>query len=66
MTDNPWTQRPTPDVSDVAWATAQLRAEHRQETSALQHGVDRLTAVVGQPGFVAVLASLGARPNQMW
>ncbi len=55
MTDNIGTER---DAFDVAWATSQLHAEHRQETSALQGGVDKLTAVVGQPGFVAVLAAL--------
>jgi uncharacterized membrane protein len=35
--------------------TAQLRAEHKQETSLLQYAVDRLTALVGLPGFAAVL-----------
>ena len=44
--------------SDAARATALLRAEHKQETSTLQHGVDRLTALVGLPGFVAVLTIL--------
>jgi len=58
MTDPIGTEPSTPDAFDVAWATAQLRVEHKQETSALQHGVDRLTALVGQPGFVAVLAVL--------
>lgn len=58
MTDDTGTERSTLDAFDVAWATSQLHAEHKQETSALQHGVDKLTAVVGQPGFVAVLAVL--------
>jgi uncharacterized membrane protein len=40
---------------DIARATAQLRAEHEQETSGLQHAVDRLTGIVGLPGFVAAL-----------
>ena len=40
---------------DAARATAQLRAEHEQETGLLQHAVDRLTALVGLPGFVAAL-----------
>jgi uncharacterized membrane protein len=35
--------------------TARLRAEHKHETSLSQHAVDRLTAVVGLPGFAAVL-----------
>jgi uncharacterized membrane protein len=43
---------------DAARATALLRAEHRQETSRLQHGVDHLTALVGLPGFVAVLTTV--------
>lgn len=48
---------PTKGIApDVALATSQLRTEHRQETSALQKGVDHLTAFVGWPGFVAVLA----------
>ena len=41
--------------SDIAAATAQLRAEHERETSALQRAVDSLTGFVGWPGFVAVL-----------
>jgi len=40
-----------------AQATAQLRAQHKLETSALQLAVDRLTALVGRPGFVAVIAA---------
>ena len=40
---------------DAARATARLRAEHEQETSLLQHAVDRVTALVGLPGFVAAL-----------
>jgi uncharacterized membrane protein len=41
---------------DIGQATAQLRAEHREETSALQRAVDRVTALVGWPGFIAVVA----------
>ena len=41
---------------DIALATAQLHAEHRNETGTLQQAVDRLTALVGRPGFVAGLA----------
>jgi len=40
---------------DTVLATAQFRAEHKSETSLLQHTVDRLTALVGLPGFVAAL-----------
>ena len=42
---------------DIAQATAQLHAEHRQETTALQQAMDRVTAIVGRPGFVAALAA---------
>jgi len=38
-------------------ATVQLRAEHRMETTRLQGAVDRLTAVVGWPGFVAAVSA---------
>jgi len=51
-------QSPAPSLSTdqvIAQATAQLRADHKEETSTLQHAVDRLTAVVGMPGFVVVL-----------
>jgi uncharacterized membrane protein len=41
---------------DIAHATAELRAAHERETSGLQRAVDRLTALAGLPGFVAVLA----------
>ena len=36
-------------------ATAHLGAEHLHETGALQYGVDRITSVVGMPGFVTAL-----------
>ena len=39
------------DITDV---TARLSAEHRLETTRLQGAVDRLTALVGWPGFVAL------------
>jgi uncharacterized membrane protein len=58
MTDKFGTEQAIPEAHDVAWLTAQLRAEHKQETSALQRGVDNLTALVGQPRFVALLAAL--------
>lgn len=41
--------------SDAAGTTSQLRAQHKQETSLLQHAVDRLTALIGLPGFAAAL-----------
>ncbi len=48
---------PRPRTShDVAQATAQLRDEHEQATSPLQHAVDRFTAALALPGFVAALA----------
>ena len=42
---------------DIARTTTQLRDEHRQESGPLQHAVDRITAIVGRPTFVAVLAA---------
>jgi uncharacterized membrane protein len=42
-------------AASAAQATAQINARHREETSALQQAVDRLTAVAGRPGFVAAL-----------
>jgi uncharacterized membrane protein len=41
---------------DIAQTTARLRADHRRETTGLQKFVDRLTGMVGLPGFVAFLA----------
>jgi uncharacterized membrane protein len=47
---------PGPPIGpEAARTTARLRAEHKHETSLSQHAVDRLTAVVGLPGFVAAL-----------
>lgn len=48
----------SPDLltsGDIAQATARLRSAHERETGAIQRAVDHLTAVVGMPGFVAVL-----------
>lgn len=43
------------DAAEMAHATAQLRATHRQETGLLQQTHDRFTAVIGWPGFVVIL-----------
>jgi uncharacterized membrane protein len=52
-TENP---PPGPQIRpDAAQATAELRADHKHETSLSQRAVDRLTAVLGMPGFAAVL-----------
>jgi len=40
---------------DIAMATTRLRSEHELETSGVQRAVDRLTAIVGRPRFVAIL-----------
>ena len=47
---------PVPDATEVAKTTALLSATHKQETSLLQHALDRLTAIVGWPGFVVLLS----------
>jgi uncharacterized membrane protein len=55
---SPADNSPDPTIlvaQDIAQATAQLRAEHKQETSSLQQAVDHLTAFVGRPSFVAGL-----------
>jgi uncharacterized membrane protein len=44
------------DATGVAHATAHLRATHRHEATPLQLAVDRLTAIIGWPGFVALLS----------
>ena len=45
----------------IAQATNDIRAAHRQETTGLQRLIDRMTAVMGGPGFIIVLclATLG-------
>lgn len=51
---------PGPDPADneiLAQATAELRERHASETSAFQKLVDRLTSLVGCPGFIAFLTS---------
>lgn len=44
------------DATEVAHTTAQLRTVHRLEASLLQQALDRLTAIIGWPGFVALLS----------
>ncbi len=46
------------EMTEVAHTTAQIRAAHRLEASLLQSVVDKITSVIGGPGFVASL-SLG-------
>ena len=46
---------PPPEPGEVARTTAQLRSQHRQEASTLQLSLDRITAVIGWPGFAALL-----------
>ena len=61
----------TPDVTtgvrpvatspnEIAQATSEIRAAHRQETSPLQRLVDQVTAIVAWPGVVACLAGAAA------
>lgn len=50
-------ENPPPSAPDAAVAptTARLRAMHQHEASVLQQAVDRITAIIGWPGFVALL-----------
>jgi uncharacterized membrane protein len=71
-------RRPSPGPltgPEAARTTAQLRAEHKHETSASQHTVDCLTAIVGLPAFAAALtisialwvsANVAARMLGLW
>jgi uncharacterized membrane protein len=43
-------------VSDLAQASNELRASHQRETSPLQSAMDRITALVGWPGFLPCLS----------
>jgi uncharacterized membrane protein len=42
-------------IEDTVQAIAKLHAEHYQQASPLQRIVDRLTALVGRPGFVGLV-----------
>jgi uncharacterized membrane protein len=44
-----------PTGPEAARTTAQLRAAHKHEAGLSQQAVDRLTAIVGLPGFAAAL-----------
>ena len=54
--NEPENTRPAPDAAAVAQTTAQLRATHRREASLLEQALDRLTAIIGWPGFVPLLS----------
>ncbi len=56
ITPDPGSAQSAVAAREIAEATARLHAEHKQETGALQQAVDRLTALVGRPSFVAGLA----------
>ncbi len=56
-------------IDETVQAIARLHAEHYQQSTSLQRIVDRMTALVGRPGFVGlltvavfiwILANLGA------
>lgn len=57
MTENANVDGSAVNARDIAQATAHLRSEHKEETSALQLALDRLTAFVGWSGFVAAMAA---------
>ena len=43
------------DPAEVGRTTAELRSAHRRETGLLQLALDRVTAVIGWPGFAVLL-----------
>ena len=43
-------------IQDTVQAIARLRDDHHDQTSALQHVVERLTASIGRPRFIAALS----------
>jgi len=45
----------TPERSRTAQTSADMRAAHHLEAPRLQRGLDRITAIIGWPGFVALL-----------
>lgn len=45
-----------PDAAEVARTTALLRMTHQREASVLQQVLERITALIGGSGFVALLA----------
>lgn len=45
-------------IEETVAAIAQLHADHYQQSSSLQRAVDRVTAGVGKPQFVAVLTGI--------
>jgi uncharacterized membrane protein len=53
---DPQPEPQAPDPTEVAPTTARLRETHRQEASVLQQALDRITAVIAWPGFVALLS----------
>ena len=53
--DSPQCPQLALDQTEVAHTTAQLRTRHRLEASLLQQTLDRLTAIIGWPGFVVLL-----------
>lgn len=54
----PPTAFPDDILPDIAQATAKIRSAHQHETSRLQRNVDHLTALVGRPGFIAILTTM--------
>ena len=62
MTDVVATQIETPilpaHIEDTIHAIAKLHADHRQEAGTLQRSVERLTAWIGRPQFIAALTAI--------
>ncbi len=45
-------------IEETLQAIAKLHADHRQEAGTLQRAVERLTAWIGRPQFIAVMAAI--------
>ncbi len=45
-------------IEDTVQSIARLHAEHYQQATRLQKIVDRMTALVGRPGFVGLLTTV--------
>lgn len=60
MTDSPFGSRIPEHVDEAVRSVTQLHSDHHGRTSASQHAVNRITAFIARPLFVALLAVIVA------